>query len=439
MKKIYLFAAFLGFTAIGNAQTAAPGTLTPGKSLNKTFTAPRTLSQQLSGRSTATERWYSYAETMDNYWFTNSGGTGSELNANYLFPDTTILVDYGTSFSGPWIHNLGDVLDVASSYFNDANLYPGELYLTRTTPYRIDSMEMVLIYSRMINDPSIVDTLIFEVGVNATNTTLPNYYFGPGALATNLGTDTVFFKGMKYSYTTNSLNHTGKKIYKVPMDDNFYADSTADGFHIAKIATPDLPNVQAGKFVVTGVKFKPGYSWIANYDTLANKNSVRFLSFEEQSNSYPLYVKREYNVSYIVPQDIRYNQDPNWNGLYIPSYAYMGSSASYAYEHHWLRYKASTILTSAKDAAEKSTVLFQNEPNPFNRMTTIRYSLEKNSDVALTVYDVTGRIVKSINESNQGSGLHSVVVDATDFNKGVYFYTLNVNGKSFTKRMVISE
>jgi hypothetical protein len=438
MKKIYLLAALLGVAAIGNAQTAAPGTLTPGKSLNKTYKAGHTTTSS-SNRSMGTSRWYSYAETMDAYWFQNAG-TNSELNANFLFPDTTILVDYGTSgFSGPWIHNLGDVLDVTSAYFNDATIHPGELYLNSTTPYRVDSMEIVIIYSRPMSDQTIVDTMIVELGVNATSATLPTYYFGPGALTTNLGTDTVFFKGMKYAYTTNALNHTGKKIYKVPMDAAFFADSTADGFHVVKIATPTLPNITAGKYVVAAAKFKPGYTWIANYDTMENKNNVRFLSFEEQPSSYPLYTKRDYNTSYIVPTDIRYNLDPNWNGFYIPSFAYMGSTPSYAYEHHWFRYKVSTSLTGVENESVKNTALFQNEPNPFNRTTTIRYALDKTADVSLTVFDVTGRIVKNINESNQSEGMHSVVIDGSELNKGVYFYSLSTGGKTYTKRMVIAD
>lgn len=442
MKKIYSLAAFLGLAVLGNAQSVAPaGPVNPGKTFAPLAKHPH-LIQKSSSR--ATERWYNYGETMDNYMFSNNG-INSELNANLVFPDTTILVDYGTSgYSGPWIHALGDVLDVTSQFFNDPVLHNGELFLTSQTPYRVDSVGFMFIYDRNINDPAIVDTLIFEVGVNGTSSSLPTYLFGPTSqVSINLGTDTTYFKGMKYTYTTNSLNHTGKKTYKVALDENTYADSTASGLHYVEVATPDLPNVNANMKVAMSVKFKPGYTWIANYDTLAgefeNKNSVRFLSFEEQSNSYPIYVKRDYNVSYIVPQDVRYNVAGSWNGFYIPSFAYMGSSPSYAYEHHLMYYKVSTNLTGVENAANNGTALFQNEPNPFNRTTTIRYTLASSENVKMTIHDVTGRIVKTVNEGNVGAGSHSLVLDASEFNKGVYFYTLTVGGKSMTKRMVIAD
>lgn len=437
MKKFYTFAALLGLFATANAQTAAPGTMTPGKSLAP-LNKEAHLLKKSSQRGNPTSRWYSYGETMDLYWTANAG-SGSELNANFLFPDTTILVEYSDGFSGPWIHNLADVLDVSSAYFNDPSIHGGELVLNNTTPYRVDSLGMLFLYTRMINDPSIVDTLIFEVGVNASTTVLPTYYFGPGALATNLGTDTVFFKSPRYSYTTNTLNHVGKKTYKIPLTEQTYMDSLANGLHYIEFATPDLPNVNAGKYVVMSAKFKPGYQWIANYDTLANKNSVRFVSYEEQPASYPLYTKRDYNASYIVPQDGRYNNAGSWNGFFIPSFAYMGSSPSYAYEHHAFYYKVSTQLIGINETANNGTVLYQNEPNPANNTTTIRYSIEKQENVRFTVQDVTGRIVKVVNASEQGAGMHAITLDASEFNKGVYFYTLTAGAKSYTKRMVIAD
>lgn len=443
MKKIYLIAALFGFSAMANAQTAAPaGSPSLGKGavkINKP--APRLLNKKNSASRSATERWYNYGETMDMYWNVNAG-TNSLLYGNNLFPDTTILVDYGSSgFSGPWIHNLGDVLDPTSAYFNDPSVHPGELVLTRQNQYRVDSVGILFIYDRAMSDPTIVDTLIIEVGVNGNNTVQPQYSFGPTSpVSMNLSTDTTMFKAIKYTYTSNVMNYTGKKVYKIALDEAFYADSTADGFHYAEVSTSDLPVVQAGKLVTMSARFKPGYNWIANYDTLENKNSMFFLSFKEQDQAYPLYTKRDFNTSYIVPQDLRYNQAGSWNGMMIPSFAYMGgTSPTYSYEHHLFYYKVTNNIIGVNDVSEKGTALFQNEPNPFNRTTTIRYTLDKTDNVSLSIVDVTGRVVKTLAESNVGAGTHSLVLDASEFNKGVYFYTLKTGGKSFTKRMVIAD
>lgn len=444
MKKTYLFAALFGFAAMANAQTAAPaGTPTVGKGgVKVSKPTPHLLEKKNSAnRSVGTSRWYNYGETMDAYWNLNAG-TNSMLYGNNLFPDTTILVDYGTSgYSGPWIHNLGDVLDVSSAYFNDASIHPGELFLNNTTPYRVDSVGILFIYDRAMSNPAIVDTLIIEVGVNGNNTVQPTYSFGSTSqVSINLGTDTTMFKAIKYTQASNSMNYTGKKVYKIALDEAFYADSTADGLHYAEVSTADLPNVQAGKVVTMSARFKPGYTWIANYDTLENKNSMFFLTYKEQDQAFPLYTKRDYNASYIIPQDVRYNAAGTWNGLFIPSFAYMGgATATYSYEHHLFYYKVNSVLIGVNNTADNNTTLHQNEPNPFSKTTTIRYTLDKSENVSLSIIDVTGRVVKTITESNVGAGNHSLVIDGSEFNKGVYFYTLKTGGKSFTKRMVIAD
>jgi len=296
----------------------------------------KVLDSRKNSSKSVTSRWYNYGETMELLQ-----GTASSFYGNFLFPDSTIQVDYGTSgYGSAWIHKLGDVLDVTSVMFNDPILHPNEMTLDALSYYNLDSIKIFCIYQRKINNPSIVDTLVFEISVNDN---LNYEYFGPGPLPTNLGTDTVFFRNIPYAYQTNSLNLANKKKYKVPLTAQTIADSLINGFEIIKVATNNLPVVTPGKYVVTSVGFIPGYTWIANTDILDQKNSVFFISRKEVNNQFPVYTKKDYNVSYIVPSVVRYNTAGSWNGSYIPSFAYMGGSTStYNYEHHMIYYKVST-------------------------------------------------------------------------------------------------
>jgi len=289
-----------------------------------------------SSAKSSTSRWYNYGETMESFL-----SVASPLYGNFLFPDSTILVNYGTSgYGSSWIHKLGDVLDVTSVVFNDPVLYPNALTLDAASNYSLDSVYFYCIYDRNIANPNIVDTLIFEISVNDNLSTV---YFGPGPLPTNLGTDTVFLKTVPYTYQTNALNLANKKIYKVPLTAQTYADSLANGMQIIKISTDNLPTVNQGKYVVTSIGFIPGYTWIANTDILDQKNNVLFISRKEVDNQFLTYTKKDFNVSYIVPSDVRYNSAGSWNGCHIPSFAYMGGAAStFNYEHHMIYYKVST-------------------------------------------------------------------------------------------------
>lgn len=95
------------------------------------------------------------------------------------------------------------------------------------------------------------------------------------------------------------------------------------------------------------------------------------------------------------------------------------------------------ISTSALELA-----LEQNEPNPFNPVTTIRFSLDRSADVQLAIYDVSGRIVRTLVRRPLASGLYSETWDGTDdrgarVSSGLYFYRLDTGRHSITRKMVL--
>jgi len=68
--------------------------------------------------------------------------------------------------------------------------------------------------------------------------------------------------------------------------------------------------------------------------------------------------------------------------------------------------------------------LQQNYPNPFNPSTTIRFSLNRAEQVTLKVYDLQGKEVATLVESNLPTGEHNVVFDADNLPSGIYVYRL---------------
>ncbi len=63
----------------------------------------------------------------------------------------------------------------------------------------------------------------------------------------------------------------------------------------------------------------------------------------------------------------------------------------------------------------------QNRPNPFVRNTVIRYSVAAKSHVALKVYDICGRLVKTLVNTDTKPGYYSVKWDSKDITSGIYF------------------
>lgn len=90
------------------------------------------------------------------------------------------------------------------------------------------------------------------------------------------------------------------------------------------------------------------------------------------------------------------------------------------------------------------STLAQNYPNPFNPLTIIKYSIKKRSHVTLRIYDVTGRLVKTLVNEKQSPRDEGYTIKwdgrntAGNFvSSGVYFYRLVSKDFSLTKKMVI--
>jgi hypothetical protein len=69
--------------------------------------------------------------------------------------------------------------------------------------------------------------------------------------------------------------------------------------------------------------------------------------------------------------------------------------------------------------------LQQNYPNPFNPTTTIPFSVPEQSDVKISIYDVTGRMIKTLYDRNTPAGDHSITWNAEDLASGNYFIVLS--------------
>ncbi len=79
----------------------------------------------------------------------------------------------------------------------------------------------------------------------------------------------------------------------------------------------------------------------------------------------------------------------------------------------------------------------QNYPNPFSISTTIRYSLPQPMRVRLRVYNVLGRAVATLVDEQQDGGIYEVPFEAGDLPGGVYFYRLQLDFLTFTRKMIL--
>lgn len=79
----------------------------------------------------------------------------------------------------------------------------------------------------------------------------------------------------------------------------------------------------------------------------------------------------------------------------------------------------------------------QNFPNPFNPTTNIIFSVPVDGNVSLKYYDALGNEISSYLDGFLKAGTYNAQFEGADLPSGVYFYTLNAEGFSMTKKMML--
>lgn len=93
------------------------------------------------------------------------------------------------------------------------------------------------------------------------------------------------------------------------------------------------------------------------------------------------------------------------------------------------------VLTVGNIIPEKY-YLHQNFPNPFNPVTNIKFDIPNSSFVTLKVYNILGEKVAALINENKPAGSYEIYFDASALASGIYFYRLETESFTETKRMV---
>ncbi len=81
--------------------------------------------------------------------------------------------------------------------------------------------------------------------------------------------------------------------------------------------------------------------------------------------------------------------------------------------------------------------LWQNYPNPFNPTTVIPFDLAQSGKVRIAIYDVTGRLVKTLVDQYMTAGKQTVALDASTMPSGVYIVRMDAGGQRFTSKLTL--
>jgi len=125
-------------------------------------------------------------------------------------------------------------------------------------------------------------------------------------------------------------------------------------------------------------------------------------------------------------------------GLSIPSSSiyFSNFNKNYGLSVRCLK-DASTTSVEQEEGLPTSFELMQNYPNPFNPSTVISYRLSAFSKVSLKVFDILGKEVATLVNEYQQPGNFVKTFHGTSLPSGIYFYRLQADNFTDSKKMIL--
>ena len=81
--------------------------------------------------------------------------------------------------------------------------------------------------------------------------------------------------------------------------------------------------------------------------------------------------------------------------------------------------------------------LEQNYPNPFNPATKIVYRISKPGFVKISLYNVLGKEILNLVNGQRQTGAYEYTLNAESLNTGIYYYKMDIDGYTSTKKMLL--
>jgi hypothetical protein len=352
-----------------------------------------------------------------NQWRTSS---------NIMFPDTFIMVRYWNTNQGVFEFDnvnwcsAGLVVDPSAPFLTDNfgfKVKSGQSYI-------VDSVQFFYWYKRF-TDPSVVDTLVIQMYKS-------DHLSG-------------------YSYTTGP--DAGKKAFAVPRYDRGRKEgrnadwekrvplTAADTFTSGRMqwgvweeALPSFINTNGGPVGLT-MTFKSGKAYnyldtipLAKWDSVQGVtnplNAFWFASFTDQTQEELFEFSNGVNIN----TQQRYTDfSPNFASVYL-------SFSMWTYPvYPVVLYKITYTETVGMNNQAKD-VKVQLYPTPANQgdVMTLELQLENSKNITADVYDIVGKKVASITNSNYNAGNYNLQINTSDLKPGMYICRINADGADKT-------
>ena len=273
------------------------------------------------------------------------------------------------------------------------------------------------------NTPTAV-SLFGSGGIDITYSDIDGGWDGEG----NIDANPIFVDADNGDYTLQSPDS--------PCIDAGTADVNSDGVDDITDYFGMAPDMGAFEYLmaVEGLQYYTDASTVTLYWT--NFPDAQYYNVERSTDShFTTDVVSDFSADAFYVDD-----DLEWDTEYFYRVA--------AYVGYWTDYSnvISVTLeflgTADGDGIPETYAVHQNYPNPFNPVTTLSYDLPEDGMVNITIYDMMGRVVKTLVNDQQSAGYRSTQWNATNdagspLSAGMYLYTIQAGDFRQTRKMVL--
>ncbi|MCK4653793.1 MAG: right-handed parallel beta-helix repeat-containing protein [Candidatus Cloacimonetes bacterium] len=263
--------------------------------------------------------------------------------------------------------------------------------------------------------------------------------------------------------SNNSTDHSGGGIYcsssssnfkNVVISDNF-ATHNGGGFFCWYQSPSSLINVSICN---NSTNYSNGGGISSLYSNTSLRNCILWNNSPQQIHGYPNVIYSDvqgglYGIGNIDVEPLFVGtgehpftlQDlspcvnagiPDTTGLNLPEFDPAGNPRVFGGRIDMGAYENQNVVVGVEDNSIPLIIkLNQNYPNPFNPTTTIDFSIQNDSKIELSIYNIKGQRIKTLSHSEFTGGSHSLIWNGDDelgksVSSGIYYYKLNVNGKT---------
>lgn len=278
-----------------------------------------------------------------------------------------------------------------------------------------------------------------------------------------------------YVYGNGGSNFPGEELGSVGVDMDTYL---YNGWNYVDLSSLNLSFESGADFFIT-VKVENGVYDEANWNLvgiqmltdLGGMTNDRSVVYFENTNSWNSY-QNTYGSDreMLIKAQVYYADDPNNSWLSVnPVSGSIGANETQniqvnfdATELDYGTYTAKLFVNYNAGSSDtidvsfslpnlgqdeivpNSIALHQNYPNPFNPSTSINFTIENltNPKTSLQVFDLGGRLVKTLVNESLSPGYHTIIWDATNHDgknvsAGIYYYTLEIGEFKESRKMTL--